>query len=312
VHGDISEESNKMSSEEEAVAADEVCASCGIAAVDDVKLMKCACNLLKYCSVACQKTHRPQHKKICRKRLTELRDRDLFEQPDISHLGECPICCLPLPLDRRKSGFMACCSKYICRGCNFANQMREMEAGLQKRCAFCREPVSKSQEEANKRCMKRVKINCPAAMVHMGKKRYNEGDYETSLEYMIKAAKLGDAEAHYGLSLMYREGCGVDKDSEKEVYHSEEAAIAGHPSARYNFGVKERNSGNFERARKHFIIGANLGDNDSLKGLMTLYKDGHASKEDYAYALRAYQAAVDETKSAQREEAEEAIKNGLW
>jgi len=34
-----------MSAEEEAVAADEVCASCGVAAIDDVKLKKCACNL---------------------------------------------------------------------------------------------------------------------------------------------------------------------------------------------------------------------------------------------------------------------------
>ena len=49
-------------------AADEVCASCGKAAVDDVKLKKCACNLVKYCSVACQKDHRPQHKKICKKK----------------------------------------------------------------------------------------------------------------------------------------------------------------------------------------------------------------------------------------------------
>jgi hypothetical protein len=54
-------------SEEEAVTADEVCASCGIAAVDDVTLKKCACDLVKYCSVACQKNHRPQHKKLCKK-----------------------------------------------------------------------------------------------------------------------------------------------------------------------------------------------------------------------------------------------------
>ena len=31
------------------------CASCGKAAVDDVKLKKCACDLVKYCSVDCQK-----------------------------------------------------------------------------------------------------------------------------------------------------------------------------------------------------------------------------------------------------------------
>jgi hypothetical protein len=47
-----------------AVEADEnVCANCGIVAVDHVKLKKCACNLVKYCSVGCQKQHRPKHKR---------------------------------------------------------------------------------------------------------------------------------------------------------------------------------------------------------------------------------------------------------
>jgi TPR repeat protein len=63
-------------------------------------------------------------------------------------------------------------------------------------------------------------------------------------------------------------------------------------------------NGRYDRAKKHWIIAANLGDHDSLKCLKKLYADGHASKEDYASALRAYQAAVEETKSAEREEAE--------
>ena len=34
-----------------------------------------------------------------RKRAAVLRDELLFKQPESSHLGDCPICCLPLPLD---------------------------------------------------------------------------------------------------------------------------------------------------------------------------------------------------------------------
>jgi TPR repeat protein len=109
---------------------------------------------------------------------------------------------------------------------------------------------------------------------------------------------------------MYFEGQGVEKDMEKYTYHSEEAAIGGHPEARHNLGCKEGNKRRFERAVKHFIIAANLGDHGSLKMLKKLYSDGHASKEDYAGALRAYQVAEDATKSAEREKAEEAIKNG--
>eukprot|EP00984_Skeletonema_dohrnii_P017230 scaffold7802_cov115-Skeletonema_dohrnii-CCMP3373.AAC.1 len=68
------------------------CASCGIAEVDDIKLKKCtACYLVKYCSVKCQRNHRPQHKRACKKRAAELRDEILFKQPESRDLGDCPI-----------------------------------------------------------------------------------------------------------------------------------------------------------------------------------------------------------------------------
>jgi len=62
------------------------CAACGTAGIDDIKLKDCsACTLVKYCSVKCQKDHRPQHKKECKKRAAELRDELLFKQPESSH-----------------------------------------------------------------------------------------------------------------------------------------------------------------------------------------------------------------------------------
>ncbi len=76
---------------------DEVCACCGIAAVDDVKLDECngGCDLVEYCSDNCQENHREQHKGECKRRKDDLHDKELFEQPEESHLGECPICFLP-------------------------------------------------------------------------------------------------------------------------------------------------------------------------------------------------------------------------
>ncbi len=288
-----------MSNENE--AADEVCASCGRPAVDDVKLKKCTCNLVKYCTVDCQDNHREQHEEECKKRMAEIRDDNLFEQPDRSR--ECPICFLPLSLDITKSIFMQCCSQFICNGCDYANQKREIEGGLEHRCPFCREQAPISQEEADKQEMERVKKKCPHAMSNIGRKCLNRGDYETSFEYLTKAAGLGVAEAHYELSIMYRKGQGVEKDIKKQVYHSEEAAIVGHHMARHNLGCIEAANGRFDRARKHFIIAANLGLHESLQALRQLYADGHASKEEYAAALRTYQSAVEATKSAEREEA---------
>ena len=82
-------------------------------------------------------------------------------------------------------------------------------------------------------------------------------------------------------------------------------AIAGHPHARYNLGAYEWSNENFERAVKHWIIAAKQGENESIKALMDLFRDGCVSKEELASALRAHQAAVEATKSPQREEAEE-------
>ena len=295
---------------EDEKSSDEVCASCGTAAIDDIKLKDCdgGCDLVKYCSVDCQTNNRPNHEEECKKNKAELRDRDLFTLPDGSHWGECPICCLPLSIDDRNSSLMSCCSKLICDGCCYANAKRETMEGLERRCLFCREPLSKSKEEADKNTMERVKKNCPVAISRMGIRRYEEGDHQSALEYLTKAAELGDVLAHYNLSTMYCDGDGVEEDTEKEVFHLEEAVIAGHPGARHSLGCIEADNGRFERARKHWIIAANLGYHDSLKELRELYADGHASKEDYADAMRAYQAAVNETKSAERDEAEAYFK----
>ena len=56
---------------------------------------------------------------------------------------------------------------------------------------------------------------------------------------------------------------------------------------------------------QHFIIAANLGDYDAVAAVKKYFVHGLASKEDYEAALRGHQAAVDATKSEQREEAEE-------
>ena len=55
---------------------------------------------------------------------------------------------------------------------------------------------------------------------------------------------------------------------------------------------------------KHFTIAAKLGDDDSLEMVKNGYADGYVSKEDFAAALRAHQAAVDATKSPRREAGE--------
>ena len=280
------------------------CVSCGIAGGDDITLKDCDnCDLVKYCGVKCQKDHRPKHEEECMKRAAELRDEILFKQPESSHLGDCPICCLPLPIDNQKSILMSCCSKMICGGCDVANQMRELERSIQQKCPFCRKALPETNEEVNERLMKRIEANDPVAMCEMGAERYDERDYKTAFEYWTRAAVLGDIEAHFELSCLYDKGEGVGKDEKRELYHLTEAAIGGHPGARHNLGFMEKGSGRMDRAVKHYIIAAKLGSDDSLKIVKNLYKDGDVSKNDFAAALDGHYAAVNATMSPQREEA---------
>jgi tetratricopeptide (TPR) repeat protein len=282
---------------EEAVADNDsmvCCASCGKAEVDDVKLKICtACKLVRYCSADCQKN-----------------DDRLFSQPDESYLGECPICCLQLPIDENKWRINSCCCQCICIGCQHANKEREIEQGLEHKCPYCREPLPKTEEEIDQNYMKRVKANDPVALLLVGFKYFDDGDFKGAVEYFAKAAALGDIEAHYNLAVMYDKGRGVEKDPKREMYHLEEAAIGGHPGARFNLGINEGRNGEWDRAAKHLIIAAKLGHHGALKMVKENFRRGFLSKEDYEAALRGHQAAVDATKSAQRDAAEEFMKRG--
>jgi TPR repeat protein len=103
---------------------------------------------------------------------------------------------------------------------------------------------------------------------------------------LTKAAKLGDADGQYHLSLLYRDGHGAEKDETKKMFLLEEAAIAGYPQARFNLGCIESRNGRVDRSVKHFTIAANLGYDESIKALKDCYRDGEISKEDFAVARK--------------------------
>ena len=55
-----------------------------------------------------------QHEEECKQREAEIHDnKKLFTQPDISYLEECPICCLPLSIDLKKSMLMHAAANII-------------------------------------------------------------------------------------------------------------------------------------------------------------------------------------------------------
>jgi hypothetical protein len=61
--------------EEEAETEEHVCANCGIAEVDEIKLEDCGCggcDIVKYCGEWCRVVHREQHDEECKKRQADL------------------------------------------------------------------------------------------------------------------------------------------------------------------------------------------------------------------------------------------------
>ena len=84
--------------------------------------------------------------------------------------------------------------------------------------------------------------------------------------------------------------------------------MRGHVISRFNLGCEDGRKGEkgtIERAARHYIIAANHGYDydDAIEVFRDCYAQGLVRKEEFATALRAYQAAVDATKSPQRDEA---------
>ena len=59
---------------------DSICANCGKGEESSGDLKACtACKMVKYRNRECQIAHRPQHKKLCKKRAAELHDKNCLK-----------------------------------------------------------------------------------------------------------------------------------------------------------------------------------------------------------------------------------------
>ena len=219
-----------------------------------------------------------------------------------SEEDDCPICQLPLPLDKVQSTFRVCCMKLVCKGCILAAEKRDMND-----CPFCRAPMP-NENQAAAMIQKRVGAGSPVAMWNLGN-QYAKGSYglekdvTRAVDLYERAAQLGEKEAHFKLGYLYAGGRGVEKDTAKAIQHYEAAAVKGDVLSRHNLGVLEYYAGNSKLALQHFMIAAKLGYQGSLGNIKILFMDGLATKADYAEALRGHQSAVEEMRSPDREEA---------
>ncbi len=287
------------------------CGACG--KEGDAELKACtACMMVKYCSVSCQKSHRPHHKQECNRRkaeLAELHDEALFKDPPTT---DCPVCFLPLPLECDNTIHKSCCGKVLCTGCVVGVSIESFkEFDIEKDvCPFCREHKPSSEREEVERLRKRMECGDGFAYNTMG------GAYEVGAKGLplnvkkandlwIKAGELGCAPAYYniGNSYFFGKGTVIKKDLKKAKKYLELGAIGGDMSARYNIASIEARAGNVERAVKHHVIGARAGHKECLNAVQEWYMDGDVTKDEFAETLRAHQKSRDDMKSELREKA---------
>jgi TPR repeat protein len=285
----------------------------------------------KYCNAKCQKNHWPKHKKECKQRAAELRDEAPFKDPPAKE--DCPICFLPMPVKliccaslppatlrsvpicdfaKANKGLAAmdtevyypCCGKSICKGC-----VHSFHVSGNRKCPFCNaDRGGKTDEEDVEELMKRVEANDPASICMLASCYYHgrdgfQEDHTKSMELFNRAAELGYSKAHNPLGKLYYE-VGYLK---KSKFHLEAAAMAGNEVARYNAGCTEANSGNVERAVKHWTIAASAGESFAMHNLRICFENGHISRESIDSTLTAYNSSCAEMRSESRDASIHAI-----
>ncbi|EJK73472.1 hypothetical protein THAOC_04903 [Thalassiosira oceanica] len=219
----------------------------------------------------------------------------------------CAICFLPIELPVwQHSNFNACCMKTECEGCYLVALRR----GIGDRCHFCRAPLPRDDISIIAMIQKRARKGDASATSFLAMQYHHGGlglakDVPRAIELYTTAAELGSLEAHSRLGRIYYNGADgvVEENKARGINHWQQAAMKGHVLSRHCLGVVGIHDGDDELALQHWMISAKMGYEESMNGIKALFTDGQATEAQYSEALRGYQAAVEEMKSPQREEA---------
>ena len=92
---------------------------------------------------------------------------------------------------------------------------------------------------------------------------YSAGDYATALSEWQELADSGDANAAYGMGLMYGNGFGVDMLDDQAIKYYSIAAEQGHAQAQFNLAVMHQNGWGVpqsdEKANEWYKLAADQG-----------------------------------------------------
>ena len=125
---------------------------------------------------------------------------------------------------------------------------------------------------------------------------YSSSDYATALAEWQDLADTGDANASYGMGLLYGNGFGVDMNDELALKFYGLAAAEGHAEAQYNLGVMHQNGWgvppNEEEGMKWFRLAAEQGINGAQMALGRFYAMDFADSYDPVKAYKWFALAA--------------------
>ena len=242
----------------------------------------------------------------------EMLNRDdleaLFKQPEPTE--ECPICMIPLPLDRDDRVYtiiQLCCGKRICSGCSFAVEKERRKRG-QGGCPFCREEPESTDDKTIVAKVEKLVEKGNGVAFHLLAQFYAQGmhvqrDVSKAAELYKKGGEHGCAESYGNLARIYYHWKNGEVDKKKAKHYYALAAMMGDVAARIDIASMEKEAGSTFWFYRHLLVSARAGHEGSIAELKNGYKDGFISKEEYAESLRLYQMRSNEMKSKMREEA---------
>jgi TPR repeat protein len=170
--------------------------------------------------------------------------------------------------------------------------------------------MNKTDEESIQELRMRVDVNDAGAMYVLGSYYYHGNfglpqDQARAMELYARAAELKFSNAHYHLGMNYHRG----GDLTMAKFHLGAAAMAGHELARYFLAGREYESGNMERAVRHYTIGASAGCFRAMHSLQTLFEQGSISRHEIDLTLTAYNNSCAEMRSEARDKAIRSFTN---
>lgn len=123
-----------------------------------------------------------------------------------------------------------------------------------------------------------------------GWKAYSSTDYGTAFSEWQELAAAGDADACYGMGLLYSNGFGVELNDELALKNYLIAAEKGHAEAQYNLGIMHQNGWGVpideEESLKWYQLAADQGVVGAQLALGRVYAMDFTERFD---AVQAYQ-----------------------